>query len=312
MSVKVTVNLTDTAADLITGYGSGAKLYLDSATSEGGSYSNVTSTALVSGTEQYEFWDSAGTSATWYKSRVGDSGATSYSSYSDPFQATALAGYATLADLRETLAMASADTSHDNMLADMIEDVSADIDAACMRRFYRLPQVSGDTTVYADVVERGESSLVAAIGRPYFTDGTPVDIISVTTLSVRDSETSAYSAIAAGDTGYYLRGWHAGVGAYGTDWPWEDVELSPAGSYTRWPVGRAAVKVVGAFGFPTVPRPVKRAVISEARERFRQSIGGGQAPEGVNQFGTPVFLMGDSPDMRRVTRPPFSLRRMVG
>jgi hypothetical protein len=53
--VHVTVTLTETAADLIVGYSAGAKLYLDSAATEAGAYSNVTSTALVSGTEVYEF-----------------------------------------------------------------------------------------------------------------------------------------------------------------------------------------------------------------------------------------------------------------
>ena len=55
-------------------------------------------------------------------------------------------------------------------------------------------------------------SLSLASGGGGFTDGKALDIISVTTLEVRDSESSSYVAIAAGDTGYYLQ---PGDGAQG-------------------------------------------------------------------------------------------------
>ena len=35
---------------------------------------------------------------------------------------------------------------------------------------------------------------------------------------------------------------------------------------------------LGKLGFPVVPPSVKRATISEVRERFRQSVGGGPSP----------------------------------
>ncbi len=308
--MRIVVNLTEDSADVLAEFSAGAKLYLLSSSSESGSYSDVTSTTIVSGTEQYELTDSAGTSSTWYKTQVGNSAGSTRGSLSDAFRATSLVAYATLDDLRETLAL-GANTTHDNLLYDLLIDVSADLDAICQRRFYRDPQVSGTTTVYADVREWGSSSLADAIGRATFADGRPLDIVSVTNLYVRDSETSAYVEVPAGDTGYYLDGWSVGVGVYGTDWPYEDVTLSPAGACTVFPTGRRAVKIVGTFGFPKVPASIKRAVLTESAERFRQKIGGGQAPAGVNQFGTPIFLTGDSPDFRRVTRSPFSRRAMA-
>ena len=309
--MRIVVNLTEDSADVLAEFSAGAKLYLLSATSEAGSYADVTTAAIVSGTEQYEFTDSAGTSSTWYKTQVGDSSGSTRGTLSSAFRATSLAAYATLDDLREVLAL-GANTAHDNLLSDLLTDVSDDLDGVTQRRFYRDPQVSGTTTVYADVTCGGEWSLEDAIGRPFFTDGRTLDIVSVTNLYVRDSETDAYYEVIAGDTGYYLEGSSQGVGLYGTDWPYEDVTLSPASAtVTTWPVGKRAVKIVGAFGFPRVPNPVKRAVISECAERFRQKIGGGSQPVGVNQFGTPIFLTGDSPDFRRVTRSPYSRRRMA-
>ena len=310
MSIRVVINTPYPAADLIEQYGAGAKVYLLSSTTEDGTYTSAVSEALVSGTEQYELYDTAGSSTTWYKAQFGSSDGTELSSESDAFQTGQLAAYASLDDLREVLALGS-NTAYDNMLADLLTDVSDDLDGVCQRRFYRDPQVSGTTTVYADIVRRGCSSLADAMDGPFLVDGRTLDIVSVTSLWVRDSETASYVEVAAGDTGYYLEGISRGVGVFGTDWPYEDVSLSPAGTYTAFPTGKRAVKIIGAFGFPTVPNPVKRAVISECAERFRQKISGGSQPIGVNQFGTPIFLTGDSPDFRRVTRWPYSRRAMA-
>lgn len=210
------------------------------------------------------------------------------------------------ADLDDTIATMALDgTARYALILDMLVDVSRDIDAQCLRTF-AVP--SADVTVYCDTVA-SSASLVDAIGRPVTADGRALDIVSITTLSVRDSETDPYITIAAGDTGYYLEAGAAGTGVAGTDWAYEDISLSPAGSaYTEWPLGKRSVRIVGRLGFPVVPASVKRATISEVRERFRQSVGGGPSPIGVTGFGTPIFLTGDSPDMRRILRPPFSRR----
>ena len=306
----IVVNLTEDSADVIAEFGTGANLYLLSSSSESGSYTDATSVAITSGIEQYELVDAAGTASTWYKTQVGNSAGSIRGSLSAAFRATSLVAYATIDDVRRTLTTDS--VAHDNLLSDMLTDVSADIDAACQRRFYRDPQVSGTVTVYADVLCAGERSLAEAMVTPFFVDGRPLDIVSITNLYTRADESSAYVEVTAGDTGYYLDGYSKGVGVFGTDWCYEDVTLSPVSTtVTTWPVGRRAVKIVGVLGFPKVPASVRRATVSEVRERFRQSIGGGPMPAGVNQFGQPIFLTGDSPDMRRVTRKPFSRREMV-
>lgn len=216
--------------------------------------------------------------------------------------------YADLGDLVATLALDS--TARYAMLTDLLGDVSADISASCMRSFF-VP--TEDVTTYVDVV-RYSSSLVAAANGFWTVDGRALDLVSVTTLSVRDNESGSYTTIAAGDAGYYLEGGPPGTGVAGTDWPYEDVTLSPqCASYTLWPIGKRAVKIVGKVGFPAIPAVVKRATISEARERFRQTIGGGGGPSqiGTNAFGQPIFLTGLSSDMRRVLNHPFSRRPMA-
>lgn len=212
--------------------------------------------------------------------------------------------YAGLSDILATMAV-DASTRYD-LLLDMAGDVSRDIDTGCMRTF-AVP--TADVTMYVDVIEWSPSLVEASRGRT--TDGRRLDLVSITSLYVRESELDAYVEIAAGDLGYYLQGGPAGTGVAGTDWPYEDVELSPAGLYDVWPLGRRAVKIVGRPGFPVTPSPVKRATVSEVRERFRQSVGGGPSPIGVTGFGTPIFLTGDSPDMRRIMKHPYSKREMV-
>lgn len=305
---RIVVDLTQSAADLITTFSAGAKLYLDSATSETGTYANVTSTALVSGTGQYEFSSLLGSSTTWYKVRVGNTGGTAYSDYSDPVQNTSLLAYATLDDLFATMSLPDA-TRYD-LLSSLLIRGREVIDAACGRTFMRVPQVSGTVTVYADVRYAGRSSLVSAIGKPYFADGRALDIVSITTLSVRDDESdSTYTTIAAGDTGYYL-GDGTGPGEAGVDWPHEDVILSPNGTdYTTWPVGRRAAKFVCVPGFPRIPSLAWLANLDLARGWYDGISGNANQPAGINQFGTPILLTGDPPSFRALTAPGSPYRK---
>lgn len=303
------VTLPRSAADLLDatdGYGTGALVQLESASSEGGSYTFVASETIVSGRDAVYFRDAAGTSSTWYRTWISKSDGSQPSERSAAFQAGSLHAYASLYELRQTLALGSTDTGHDALLASWLEDLSSELSGACGRRFYRSPQVTGTTTVYFDVQDCAARLSYATNGRGT-TDGQALDIISITNLYVRDSETSAYVEVTAGDTGYYLQP-GMGPGLAGTDWPYEDIVLSPAGAYTVFPTGYRAVKLVGVLGFPYVPGVIKRAVIAEAHERWRQSVSGGAAPQGVNQFGTPMFLSGNTDEWRTATRTPYGKR----
>lgn len=306
----LTVNV-DNPDELIALYGAGSLLRWEYS-ADNSSFTEGGVEALVSGTTQYVI-EHQTASTFYYRTRYSTSApatAAQFSDYSDSWLVGSLEAYCTRDDVTEMLALGTA-TGHLNLITDLCADVSADIDALTGRRFFRDPQVTGTATVYADVLNGGCSSLEDAIGRPRFVDGRALDIVSITNLYVRESETSSYVEVTAGDTGYYLDGWSSGVGVFGTDWPYEDVLLSRAGTYAHWPIGRRAVKIVGVLGFPKVPAVVKRAAASEVRERFRQGVGGGAQPAGVNQFGTPVFLTGNSAEMRRIMARPFSRKPLA-
>ena len=302
MAQRLVINLPMSADDLLTGYGAGALVYTYSASSEAGSYSQIDTEAIVSGTEQYEIWDSSGTSSTWYKSRFGNAAASLFSDYSAAFQGSSLGAYATLDDLLETLSLGGA-TAPLNQLADLLADVSDELDATLFRSFHRYLQVSGTTTVYCDIIVPGQSSLVRAMGAPYLTDGRALDLAAApTTVKYRASEsTSTYTAIASGDTGYYLEA-DIAPGVAGTDKPYSDIILSPSSAtINTWPVCRRGAEIVAPPGWPRIPRPIKRAVIARARAAYQMSpLGGVGETEG--DFGAFGVRRAYPPDWWTVTR----------
>ena len=80
---------TPSATILLTGmYGAGAVFRVQSSSSETGTFADLSGTGstptipIVSGTETYTATDPGGTSATWYRARLEDSGATRASDWS--------------------------------------------------------------------------------------------------------------------------------------------------------------------------------------------------------------------------------------
>lgn len=88
MSIRVgPIVLPFDADDAIAGYGGTAYVYLEKSATENGSYAAAGSALIsVASGDAYYVWDATGDATTWYRSRIGNG--TSYSDYSDPFQAT--------------------------------------------------------------------------------------------------------------------------------------------------------------------------------------------------------------------------------
>lgn len=286
---RIVVNLLQNAADLLTTYGAGAKVYLESDTSSAFSAPTVvSSTIIVSGTEQYEFVDTASAATTWYRVRAGNSAGSTYSDYSDGMQANTLRAYATLDDLLETMTVT--DVKKYNALNDLLIDASDMLDELCERDFYRHPQGSGTETRYFHVVNSGRRSLAEALGFD-------LDIVSIATLEAADTTGGTYTAIAAGSAGYWLEPQNPKVG-----FPYEDVLLSGASTGSgSFAVGERVVRIDGVFGFARVPRPIKRATIDLAREWYRQGPGGG-GPIGVSALGQPQFMRGMPDTVRQAVK----------
>ena len=231
MSIQVTVTLPIDSADELVGYGAGAKVYLYSSATEAGVYVLVTSTVIVSGTESYEIWDSGGTSTTWYKSRVGDTGASAFSEYSDPFQVGAQPGYTNLVRVKRQLKIT--DTSDDAFLVDCVDSANAWLIGE-VGRFYG---PSTDTDRSFDLQCDATEVLIGG------------GVRTVTTLEVRTVEAGALTTVDPGR----LR---PAPQARGTCCPASSTTASSSStqptSVARFYAGRDMVKVTGSFG-PAVP-----------------------------------------------------------
>ncbi len=81
--LKLVVNVDD-PADLLTGYGAGALIRVERASSSTFSgATEITTIPLVDGTSRYEKWDTTGTSSDWYRVRYSTSSPSVATDYKD-------------------------------------------------------------------------------------------------------------------------------------------------------------------------------------------------------------------------------------
>lgn len=280
MSVQVIINVDD-PDDIIAGYGAGAKVRLErDTTSAFGSPTEVAVLTLVSGQTQYEYWDSAGTDASWYRSRYSASAGAPFSAYSDGFQPGAPQAYATLDSLREYLKLPNND--QDNLLVDLLRQASDYITNECGRDFYRHPSVSG-TEVRLLSSEGGSKTLYV-----------PEGLVSLSALRVKGATNAEFNVLTSADWVYFPTTPELGN-------PYEGIELTDMAIIDQFYYGFNTVELTGVFGFARVPSLVEKATLDLAREWYRQGPGGG-GPVGVNQFGTPMFQAGIPETVRAVKR----------
>lgn len=87
-------------------YGAGAVIQVQSAALEAGPFSDDGTVPIVTAVTSYTYYDTDGTSSTWYRTRYENVAETTVSEWSTSFQpdqSTALVNYVTLADLKARL-----------------------------------------------------------------------------------------------------------------------------------------------------------------------------------------------------------------
>ena len=268
MLIRVNVNAPD---DKITEFGVGAKLYWarDNTSATGPFTSASGSVTLVADQSQYEIIDATGVAGHYYRTRVGNSAATSFDEWSTVFQAGAPTAYASFDDLREYLSLP--DASKDNLLADILAAASGYIDAKCGRDFYRHPGVTGTE------VRTFDGGLYDVFVKP--------GLVSVSSVAVATATGGSFgSPLSASE-------WILGPRDKASDESYHWLSLSDVSTYSYWPVGYGTVQITGVFGSATIPPLVTKATLDLAREWYRQGPGGG-GPIGINQFSVPIFASG--------------------
>ena len=279
MPYKLILNVDNVADAMGTAaYGTAAVAVVERGTAQDAGFAAAGTVTLVSGTEQYEWWDATGTSDSWYRFRLFD-GTSVYSDYSPVFRASALPAYATLDDLLERLEMP--DESRYNLLSDLLVDVSGQLDAQCGRQFYRIPQVSGDTTRIYD--GDGSDTLIV-----------PEGIVSITSISVYDQQYGTATALGAND--YVLLPRYPAPG-----WPYSRIVLTGEGTYAAFTRGFGTVSITGVFGWEAVPELVHLAVLERAQEAYHQSQTREGGVVGLPETGTYTIVDRSRDSWRKAT-----------
>ena len=252
-------------------YGTGALIHIQTATSEGGTYADLTGTgstptlALVAGTSIYTGYDLNGASTSWYRTRYKNAAGTLTSDWSAEFQAAPEGSglIVSLYDAKQRLEIPYTDTAQDENILEWLGQVTAWVHQSTGRQF-----TPDGGTVYTydgyDAVSNGRVLLV------------PQGVRSVSVLEVAPNTGGAFATVNASD--YFLRptvqdrraGWPA------TRIVMTDDQVGSVDAYF-YP-GFANVRATGTFGWASPPRDIQGValtlLVSAARER---SSGGGDA-----------------------------------
>lgn len=253
-------------------YGAGAIVRLQSS-SDGVTYANETTAALVSGTRLYTLYDTDGTSSTWYRTRYENAGGTSTSDWSDPFVVGGETGgyLCSLYDVEQRLA-GVASTNDREQLLEIISQVSAEITG-----------YTGRTLLPETATYRFDALVGQTLDRSLRTLWVDRGIRSITSLSIAADDQpdtgGTFTTLAA--TEYSLR---PSTIAREPGWPATSVVILPTSSSWFTP-GINTVEIAGAFGFAAVP-PDVQAVAENATIRRYQARGSGVATAlGTEDFG---------------------------
>lgn len=276
MSIKVIVTvLAPDDALSAAGYGPGALARLERAATEAGAYAEISTTALVASTYEYEIWDVAGAVTSWYRWRISNAGNTAQSAYSDAFQGidaaavTASLAYANLDDLLATFQQPVTDSRRLARSVQALIDGASQIHDELGFDFFRHPQAGTEARYF-----HGDGRQRLCV----HPDGIAS---SVYTVEISFDRGISYQAVPTADT--FLEPLNPLVGM-----PWDHIAFSGVGTYGAFPVGPRAVRVTTAFGWAEVPPSVRRANLSRARQLLAMdpSLPGG--PVGPDQLGRPV------------------------
>lgn len=244
-------------------FGAGALVRIERATSSDGTYTEAGTVAVVAGQTSATFYDTAGTTASWYRYRYSNAGNTLLSEYSAPAQATSV-GYTTVGDVKAYLGAGTAAGTADPLIASIVAEVNDWLDG----RLGRHVGPGGSATRTFD----GTGSY-----RLFIRDG----IQAVYAMTLADGTNGATTAIAATD--YYL---DPPDGSRRPGEPAHFVTLSPdpAGPYSRFPIGKRTVSITGEWGWPAIPRALEAVAtrMAVAQWRGRASAGGETFTVGVN------------------------------
>jgi len=160
-------------------------------------------------------------------------------------------GYATLDEFKQYEEIESYNAVDDSVIENIIEGVSREIDRLSGRRFYA---DTIDATRYYTAIEPlcitiDDLSAAPTSVSVDYTEG----LRSYTVLTSTDYDMTPDNALFHGE-------------------PYRKIEINPAYS-SYFPLSRRGVKVIGKFGFPSVPDQIKQACLIASVAAYKQRFG---------------------------------------
>lgn len=272
MSQRLTLHV-DNAGDLLdaSAYAAGALLSIERDTSASFPAPTVLGTvALVAGTDRYEYWDSTGTSSSWYRFRVRNAAASLFSAYAAGFQVETPQQYATLADVKQRLwpAGTTQDATDDDVLDTIVRAVNAWVTGYI--GYYVGPSSDTFRLLHGKDAIGGKRLWIVGGMR------------TVTLLEVAPQTGGAF--VTATSTDYILRpySWELGPGE-----PYHCIEFVdiPTGPVTYIPYGFANVRATGLPGWAYVPPDLAEWATTLAVRTFKARQTGQADLIGTDEFG---------------------------
>jgi hypothetical protein len=272
VAIKVIVNVAS-AADWIVAEAT-ARFRLDRDSSVAFSApSEVTTTALVAGTDRYEVWDAGGASTSWYRFRIENDADSGISDWSTPWQVTSDQPIATLAGVKQRLGTTS--SVDDDMLDRYVRDVNTDI----IRRLGYFPGPSGDTERLYD----GRDA-VCGDTRLWVTGG----FRSLSKVETATSSSGTFTEVAAADWMAGPKAWSLAPGE-----PYGYVELLSG----TFPADVENVRLTGVFGWASPPADLVDAAEALVVVKWKRRAAG-TGGLGTDEAGrTPEWIAGKDLEM---------------
>ncbi len=184
-------------------------------------------------------------------------------------------GYATLAEIKARLGIT--DTTDDTILESVVEAISRMIDDYCARHFYQSSTTRYFTAEWGDLLR-------------------VPDLVSVSSLKTDDDGDRVYETVWA-TSDYDLVPYNASE----LSKPYTRIEVTPNGNYS-FPTTPKGVEIIGTWGWPAIPKPIKEACLLQAQILFKRKdaifgvIGGGE-------LGQPLRITGLDPQVQRLLAP---------
>ena len=261
-------------------YGAGALLRWESGPTQTGAFVEGGTVALVASTVIYDIWDPAGVEGTWYRTRISNSAATTFSAYSEPIQGGVPTRYAELDDV-----LAFFDTEpnakRQARLLNLLDVATAEfISEMNGRDFFRHP-ATGSATWWFDALRRYEPRGRGDYRILHAHDG----IVSLDTFEISQDAGASFTSVVATD--YVLRGSDPeSPEAPAAGEPYFHIVFTGLGSIQAVPRGVNVARGTGVRGWPAVPRLAREAVAERARQlAFADPSYSGNIP-GPSEYGT--------------------------